>query len=71
MADYYRSKFFSSSNDTTGNALKKDTLLTREQQLKEEIAKLRKEKEELEEKDYLVKRNIEAVREKMATEKRY
>ncbi|KAL0136401.1 hypothetical protein V8B55DRAFT_1439925 [Mucor lusitanicus] len=46
------------------------TLLTREQQLKEEIARLRREEQELREKDHWVKQNIVAVREKMAAERR-
>lgn len=46
------------------------TLLTREQQLREEIARLRREEQELREKDHWVKQNIVAVREKMAAERR-
>lgn len=41
-------------------------LLTREQQLREEIARLRKEEQELREKDHWIKQNILAVREKLA-----
>ncbi|KAG0167804.1 hypothetical protein DFQ28_009062 [Apophysomyces sp. BC1034] len=46
------------------------TLLTREQQLKEEIARLRREEQELREKDHWIKQNIVAVREKLAAERR-
>lgn len=41
------------------------TLLNREQQLREEIARLRREEQELREKDLWIKQNIVAVREKM------
>ena len=41
------------------------TLVNREQQLREEIAKLRREEQELREKDLWIKQNIVAVREKM------
>ncbi|RCI07003.1 hypothetical protein CU098_013572 [Rhizopus stolonifer] len=46
------------------------TLLTREQQLREEIARLKREEQELCEKDIWVKQTIMAVREKIAAEKR-
>lgn len=45
-------------------------LLNKEQQLKEEIAKLRKEEQELQEKDLWIKQNILAIKEKIASEKR-
>ncbi|KAI8986328.1 hypothetical protein BDB01DRAFT_720574 [Pilobolus umbonatus] len=45
-------------------------LLTHEQQLKEDIARLRREEQELREKDHRVKQNIVAVREKIAAERR-
>ncbi|KAI8349650.1 hypothetical protein EDC96DRAFT_520017 [Choanephora cucurbitarum] len=41
-------------------------LLTREQQLREDIARLRKEEQELCEKDNWVKQNIVVIREKIA-----
>ena len=41
------------------------TLSNLEQQLREEIAKLRREEQELREKDLWIKQNIVAVREKM------
>ncbi|KAI8140283.1 hypothetical protein BJV82DRAFT_496512, partial [Fennellomyces sp. T-0311] len=41
------------------------TLINLEQQLREEIAKLRREEQELREKDLWIKQNIVAVREKM------
>lgn len=42
-----------------------NTLHNREQQLKDEIARLRREEQELREKDLWIKQNIVAVREKM------
>ncbi|KAI8882338.1 hypothetical protein K501DRAFT_285924 [Backusella circina FSU 941] len=84
MADsmsYHRSKMSPTrmmdepqSRRTSEGTLKRDsstaTLLTREQQLREEIARLRREEQELREKDHWVKQNIVAVREKMAAERR-
>ncbi|CAO3649694.1 unnamed protein product [Mucor fragilis] len=62
------------SQKVGGRGMRRDsstaTLLTREQQLKEEIARLRREEQELREKDHWVKQNIVAVREKMAAERR-
>lgn len=62
------------SRRTSEGTLNRDsstaTLLTREQQLREEIARLRREEQELREKDNWVKQNIVAVREKMAAERR-
>lgn len=84
MADsmsYHRSKMsptrmMDESQDRRGNnGIRRDsstaTLLTREQQLREEIARLRREEQELREKDHWVKQNINAVREKIAAERRY
>lgn len=82
MADsmsYHRSKMsptriMDDSQKVGGRGMRRDsstaTLLTREQQLKEEIARLRREEQELREKDHWVKQNIVAVREKMAAERR-
>lgn len=83
MADsmsYHRSKMsptrmMDESQDRRGNnGIRRDsstaTLLTREQQLREEIARLRREEQELREKDHWVKQNINAVREKIAAERR-
>lgn len=42
-----------------------NTLMNREQQLRDEIARLRREEQELREKDLWIKQNIVAVREKM------
>lgn len=84
MADsmsYHRSKMsptrmMDESQDRRGNnnGIRRDsstaTLLTREQQLREEIARLRREEQELREKDHWVKQNIVAVREKIAAERR-
>ncbi|KAL0079891.1 hypothetical protein F4703DRAFT_1931923 [Phycomyces blakesleeanus] len=50
--------------------LSRDLLLTREQQLREEIARLKLEEQELREKDHWIKQNIMAVREKLAAERR-
>lgn len=41
------------------------TLANKEQQLREEIARLKREEQELREKDLWIKQNIVAVREKM------
>lgn len=81
MADsmsYHRSKMsptrIMDDSQKVGRGMRRDsstaTLLTREQQLKEEIARLRREEQELREKDHWVKQNIVAVREKMAAERR-
>ncbi|KAI9366216.1 hypothetical protein BD770DRAFT_375653 [Pilaira anomala] len=79
---YHRSKMSptrmmdESQSDRRGNngGIRRDsstaTLLTREQQLREEIARLRREEQELREKDHWVKQNITAVREKIAAERR-
>ncbi|KAG2234234.1 hypothetical protein INT48_001953 [Thamnidium elegans] len=55
-----------SPQDRRGNnGIRRDsstaTLLTREQQLREEIARLRREEQELREKDHWVKQNIVAI----------
>ncbi|KAG2192955.1 hypothetical protein INT46_001212 [Mucor plumbeus] len=81
MADsmsYHRSKMspnrIMDDSQKVGRGMRKDsstaTLLTREQQLKEEIARLRREEQELREKDHWVKQNIVAVREKIVAERR-
>ncbi|CEP17027.1 hypothetical protein [Parasitella parasitica] len=80
MADsmsYHRSKMSPTrmmDDSLGGRGIRRDSstaaLLTREQQLREEIARLRREEQELREKDNWVKQNIVAVREKIAAERR-
>ncbi|KAG1048242.1 hypothetical protein G6F43_009356 [Rhizopus delemar] len=76
MTDYHRSKMLNNSDRKgSDHSLKRDlsttALLSHEQKLREEIAKLRREEQELKEKDHWVKQNIVALREKMAAERRH
>ncbi|KAI8330189.1 hypothetical protein BC941DRAFT_475742 [Chlamydoabsidia padenii] len=49
---------------------KRKALLTREQQLREEIARLKKEEQELKDKDLWIKQNIVAIRERISGDRR-
>jgi predicted nucleic acid-binding Zn-ribbon protein len=75
MSYHHRSRMMDDNQgNSRSNGIRRDsstaTLLTREQQLKEEIARLRREEQELREKDHWVKQNIVAVREQIAAERR-
>ena len=52
-------------NDGLLRDMSTNTLMNREQQLRDEIARLRREEQELREKDLWIKQNIVAVRGKM------
>ncbi|KAI8370695.1 uncharacterized protein BYT42DRAFT_583375 [Radiomyces spectabilis] len=83
MADYHRKMSSPRMMDDpqgrgsdygNGASMKRDvstaTLLSREQQLREEIARLRREEQELRDKDNYIKQSIVSVREKLAAERR-
>ncbi|KAI9475639.1 MAG: hypothetical protein EXX96DRAFT_651390 [Benjaminiella poitrasii] len=72
MADtnYYKSPTSYMMEDQYNRGGGAATLLNREHQLREEIARLRREEQELREKDHLVKQNLMAVKEKIAAERR-
>lgn len=74
MPYQHRSLMMDDNQGSRSNGIQRDSstasLLTREQQLKEEIARLRREEQELREKDHCIKQNIVAVRDQIIAERR-
>ncbi|SAM05555.1 hypothetical protein [Absidia glauca] len=79
-SSYYRNKMGSRMMDSDNISIssgmsdtdyaKRKALLTREQQLRDEIARLKKEEQELKDKDLWIKQNIVAIRERISGDRR-
>ncbi|CAO3585599.1 hypothetical protein BCR42DRAFT_421991 [Absidia repens] len=70
-SSYYRNKMTNHRMmDADTDYTKRDVLLTREQQLRDDIARLRKEEQELKDKDLWIKQNIVAIRERINGDRR-